>query len=50
MSEWLDLMLGEIRRKEREAAEAARETARRSSGEDAREKRPPAKVPKNPAA
>lgn len=34
MSEWLDIMLEEIDRKKREAAEADIETARRSGGQE----------------
>jgi hypothetical protein len=35
VSEWLDLMLEEIARKQREAAEAEQERKRRSGEEDA---------------
>ena len=35
MSEWLDLMMDEIRRKERERREAAEEQARREQDSDA---------------
>ena len=35
MSEWLDLMLDEIRRKEQERREAAEERARREQAGDA---------------
>lgn len=34
MSEWLDIMLEEIGRKKREAAEAEAEAARRSDGQE----------------
>lgn len=41
VSEWLKLMLEEIRRKQREREEAARERQRRVSGTDAVGSRPP---------
>lgn len=42
MSEWLDLMLEEIRRKEREAREAADEQRRRTEPAARAEERQPA--------
>ena len=39
MSEWLDLMLGEIERKEREAREAKEEIEKRKAAEAARQKK-----------
>lgn len=44
MSEWLDLMLEEIRRKEREAREAADELKRRGEPRPAADQRQPAAV------
>ena len=41
MSEWLDLMLEEVKRKKRESKEAEEESARRASGNDKpREQKP----------